>query len=173
MSESDAKTCTKCKEPKPKTAYYKNRSRKDGLNSRCKICEEVAKKTRRQNIASERASDTVRVHKGISSEHIGSILYEIGRLELSLRGERAARNKKIIQIKEQSDYLIQKMMKQQAGLFDSLDKYVQDRFIESELFVKEYPYGRLRVVSGTAVIEPFLDKVGIAVKRMSEGSKIQ
>jgi hypothetical protein len=39
------KTCTKCKKTKATTEFYKNKSRKDGLQSICKPCLEIYKKT--------------------------------------------------------------------------------------------------------------------------------
>lgn len=32
------KTCTRCKKPKDESEFYKNRSKKDGLDSACKAC---------------------------------------------------------------------------------------------------------------------------------------
>jgi hypothetical protein len=43
------KKCSKCEIEKPLTEFYKDKTKKDGLKSCCKICSEKTKKTYRQN----------------------------------------------------------------------------------------------------------------------------
>jgi len=43
------KTCSKCKETKPKTEFHKSRSRKDGLSYYCKMCKANREKDYRKN----------------------------------------------------------------------------------------------------------------------------
>lgn len=38
VGDSQMKTCSKCKETKPMSEFYKDRSKKDGLRSWCKSC---------------------------------------------------------------------------------------------------------------------------------------
>lgn len=40
----DGKVCCRCRETKPLTAYYRNRTRKDGLCHECKACRDADKK---------------------------------------------------------------------------------------------------------------------------------
>jgi hypothetical protein len=42
------KRCSKCKEVKDKSDFYKNRSKSDGLSTECKVCIKIAGKTRYQ-----------------------------------------------------------------------------------------------------------------------------
>lgn len=44
------KVCSVCKEKKPKSAFYKNMSSRDGLYSRCKECDSRDMRTRRERI---------------------------------------------------------------------------------------------------------------------------
>ena len=44
MSTEDLKTCTKCKEEKPRSEFHKNKSNKDGLQNQCKGCVRQDKK---------------------------------------------------------------------------------------------------------------------------------
>lgn len=37
-NDSDVKRCSKCKEKKPFSEFYKDKSQKCGLNNRCKVC---------------------------------------------------------------------------------------------------------------------------------------
>ena len=39
MSTEDLKTCSKCKEEKPRSEFYRDKSKKDGLFCRCKGCQ--------------------------------------------------------------------------------------------------------------------------------------
>lgn len=36
------KTCTRCGETKPVAEFHRNRTRRDGLQSRCKVCQRAA-----------------------------------------------------------------------------------------------------------------------------------
>lgn len=49
-----SKRCSKCKEIKPITEFYKNRSTKDGCHSWCKSCDEIWQKQYRQSGHRER-----------------------------------------------------------------------------------------------------------------------
>lgn len=42
MSTEDLKTCSKCKEEKPRSEFHKNKSMEDGLQYRCKPCQKQA-----------------------------------------------------------------------------------------------------------------------------------
>ncbi len=49
------KTCASCNTEKEETAFYKNKRRKDGLSSRCKVCDDVSNRvTRVKNIEQSR-----------------------------------------------------------------------------------------------------------------------
>ena len=51
------KTCTKCNKTKALTEFYKDSSKRDGLNSRCKVCHNAAiKKWQQNNPEKRRAS---------------------------------------------------------------------------------------------------------------------
>ena len=47
---SDAKVCTKCKEEKPRSEFYKNRRVKDGFQNQCKVCEKQYYQENREKI---------------------------------------------------------------------------------------------------------------------------
>jgi len=42
------KLCNCCKEVKPRTDYYKNKARKDGIGTQCKLCEAAKQRERNQ-----------------------------------------------------------------------------------------------------------------------------
>jgi hypothetical protein len=49
MPDAELKRCRICKERKPVDAFYRDRSRRDGLQSYCKECNSAIEKKRRRN----------------------------------------------------------------------------------------------------------------------------
>ena len=45
LNYSNMKTCSKCKEEKPFSEFYKNRKRKYGLHNHCKSCHKAYRET--------------------------------------------------------------------------------------------------------------------------------
>lgn len=65
------KKCTKCGEVKPKGAFYKDDSKKDGLGSQCKECARArARKYRAENAGKVRAKARKRRAENLEKERV-------------------------------------------------------------------------------------------------------
>jgi hypothetical protein len=54
----DTKQCSCCKQRKPRSQFYKDLARRDGLTSTCKACNNAARNGRRRQVASGRVTAT-------------------------------------------------------------------------------------------------------------------
>jgi hypothetical protein len=54
----DTKQCSCCKQRKPRSEFYKDLARRDGLTLTCKACNNAARNGRRRQAASDRATAT-------------------------------------------------------------------------------------------------------------------
>ena len=66
------KRCSECGEHKPANQFYKNRTNKDGLFGKCKLCSEGTKKERALNDVTVDRKVTVACHH-FGNLHLGVI----------------------------------------------------------------------------------------------------
>lgn len=66
------KKCYKCKNTYPLTSYSKDKSRKDGLQSKCRTCGIASNKTWQKQNLSKRNADRV-IYNAINKEHVKNI----------------------------------------------------------------------------------------------------